>query len=92
MPKKMHPIGDGPVEDRFRATMEAVCVGLDDIFNPGLSAPNKTVGFVLLVFPYGSGDGRCNYMSNGANREDVLVLLKEQVRRFEGAPDVSGTA
>ena len=27
-----------------------------------------------------------------ARREDVLVLLKEQVRRFEDAPDVKGQA
>jgi hypothetical protein len=34
---------------------------------------------------------RCNYISNG-RREDVVVLLKEQLARFEGSPDVTGRA
>ena len=34
---------------------------------------------------------RCNYISN-ASREDVIVLLKEQLARFEGQAEVSGTA
>jgi hypothetical protein len=33
----------------------------------------------------------CNYISN-ARREDVIMLLKEQLARFEGQPEVSGRA
>lgn len=33
----------------------------------------------------------CNYISN-AVRDDVVVLLKEQLARFEGSPDVTGHA
>ena len=41
----------------------------------------------LLVFPFGDGPGRCNYISNGVNRDDVVTLMKEQIKRFEGQPD-----
>lgn len=43
----------------------------------------REVGFVLLVFPYGSNDGRCNYISNGADRKDMVKLLREQANRFD---------
>jgi hypothetical protein len=36
-----------------------------------------------MVFPYDSTDGRCNYMSNGANRKDIVKLMREQIARFE---------
>jgi hypothetical protein len=44
----------------------------------------KTNGFVLLVFPFGSPEGRrVNYVSN-AMRTDIVASLKEIVARFEG--------
>jgi len=84
-------IGDGPIDRNLREAMNILARVLDDTLNSGAKGPNRTTGFVLLAFPFGSDDGRCNYISN-ASRDDVLVLLKEQVRRFEGAPDVSGKA
>jgi hypothetical protein len=48
---------------------------------------------VLLVFPYGQvSDGRVNYISNGANRRDIISLMKEMIARFEGQPEVTGHA
>jgi len=44
-----------------------------------------------LFFPFEGREGRCNYISNAA-REDVLTLLKEQVARFEGQPEMKGRA
>jgi hypothetical protein len=44
-----------------------------------------------MVFPFDSFDGRANYISN-ARREDVIVLLKEQLARFEGQPEMKGKA
>lgn len=40
----------------------------------------------------GHTDGRCNYISNGADRNDVVVLMKEMIARFEGQPKMSGRA
>ena len=90
----MHTIGDAPIEQRYREIMQALADGLDEALNPaipGLPKGKKSTGFVLLVFPFDGHDGRCNYISNGV-REDVVVLMKEQIKRFEGQPEVSGTA
>lgn len=45
------------------------------------SALPATHGFCLLVFDFGK-EGRMNYMSN-ANREQMLVALKEFIRNVE---------
>jgi hypothetical protein len=88
-----HNIGDGPIEQRYRDVMQALAHGIDDVLNgPEPRTEPKKTGFVLMVFPFGEEfDGRCNYIAS-AKREDVVVLLKEQLKRFEGAPDQKGTA
>ena len=85
-------IGDQPIDPRLHAMMNALAHGVDQILN-GEDTPQdeKQNGFILLVFPFQGHEGRCNYISN-ARREDVVLLLREQLRRFEGAPDVTGTA
>lgn len=83
-------LGDAPVEPAYREKMNAVARALDEIFNGDLKGQDRTTGFVLLVFRYGESEGRCNYISNGADRRDVVTMLKEQIKRFEGQPDVSG--
>jgi hypothetical protein len=87
-----HTLGDAPIEEAYHAQMNAVAAGLDQIFNGDAKAPDKKVGFVLLVFPYGPDEGRTNFISNGANREDIVVLFKEMIARFEGQPEMSGRA
>ncbi len=76
-------LGDAPIEAQFQSDMIALATAIDEIFNGELKAPHKTTGFVLLVFPYGEREGRCNYISNGANRADMVKLLREQAARFE---------
>jgi hypothetical protein len=83
MTEKDHQLGDAPIEAQFQSDMIALATAIDEIFNGDLKAPNKTTGFVLLVFPYGEREGRCNYISNGANRADMVRLLREQANRFE---------
>jgi hypothetical protein len=83
---KDHQIGDAPIQEEYREMMNGLARGIDDVLN-GVDVRPKTVGFVLLVFPFDSTDGRCNYISNGA-RADIKVLLKEQLARFEGMPEV----
>lgn len=87
-----HTLGDGPIEEAYHAQMNAVAAGLDQIFNGDEKAPNRKVGFVLLVFPFGDTEGRTNFISNGADRKDIVVLFKEIIARFEGQPEMSGRA
>jgi hypothetical protein len=75
-------LGDEPIEKQHVEDMNAVAGGLDEIFNGQRGGPGRKYGFVLLVFPFGETEGRCNYISNGANREDVEKLLYEQAERF----------
>lgn len=75
----------GPIESQFQNIMVDVMRTLDTYLNPGLKAPNKKIGIVMLTFHYGEVDGsRTNYISNGASREDMTKLLRELADRFEG--------
>ena len=85
-------LGDQPLQDQYRAQMVAIAGALDEFLNGKARGPDRGVGFVLLVFPYGEKEGRCNYISNGADRRDIVVLLKEQLARFEGQPETQGRA
>jgi hypothetical protein len=85
-------IGDEPVEGQYQATMNAVARALDEMFNGDARGKERETGFVLLVFPFGEKEGRCNYISNGADRQDIITLMKEQIRRFEGQAEQKGHA
>lgn len=77
-------IGSGPIEPEYKQMMNALANGIDNILN-GKEQPKK-IGFVLLMFNFGDKPGRCNYISN-ADRNDVKVLLREQLAYFEGMPE-----
>lgn len=85
-----HQLGDGPIEQAYREKMNSLAGFLDRQFNGDTRGKDREVGFVLLVFPFGEKGGRCNFISNGANRKDIVVLFKEMIARFEGQPDLSG--
>ena len=87
-----HSLGDAPIEREFFEAMNAVAQVLDDVFNGQLKGKKRTTGFVLLVFPFEGHEGRCNYISNGSDRRDIVTLFKEQIKRFEGQPEVQGRA
>jgi hypothetical protein len=93
--RRIEQLGDGPIEPKYKSFMEAIAAGIDDMFNgtkeDRAGEPRKT-GFVLLVFPFDSHEGRCNYISNGADRKDIVILMKEQIKRFEGQAEVTGHA
>ena len=89
---KSKGLGDGPIEANYIDQMNALAVAIDRLFNGEARGEKRKTGFVLMVFPFGDGPGRCNYISNGVNRDDVVVLMKEQIARFEGQPDVTGKA
>lgn len=90
--KPEQKLGDAPIEDAYRLKMNAVAAGLDDIFNDEAKGDKREVGFVLMVFPFGDHSGRCNYISNGADRRDIVTLMKEMIAKFTGQPDVEGSA
>jgi hypothetical protein len=90
MAKTTHQLGDAPIEEKYIEEMNQVARGLDKIFNGEKRGHDRKVGFVLLVFEYNDHSGRCNYISNGADRRDVVTLMKEQIKRFEGQPEVEG--
>lgn len=75
-----HSLGDAPIEPGYVREMQDIARALDQVFN---GDGQRRTGFVLMVFPYNSSDGRCNYISNGAAREDIVRLFREQIRRFE---------
>lgn len=78
-------IGDAPIEMSYRDAMNNIATALDRILNgkQGVENGDRKSGFVLLVFPFNDQTGRCNYISNGANRDDIVRMFKEQIRQFE---------
>ena len=92
MSKKSERLGDAPIEAEYIEKMNAVAHAVDAFFNGEPEdrvegQPRKT-GFVLMVFPFEGFDGRCNYISNGADRKDIVTLMKEMIARFEGQPEM----
>lgn len=78
-----HKIGDGPIDTEYVDAMNDLAHSIDQVFNGDAKRGDRKVGFVVMVFPFGEGEGRCSYISN-ANRDDIVCLLKEQLARFEG--------
>ena len=85
-------LGDAPIEPGLIELMNRIAGALDGVFNGDLKGSDRSTGFVLMVFPFGDHSGRCNYISNGADRKDVVVLMKEMIARFEGQPEITGHA
>jgi len=88
-------LGDAPIQDEYVEKMQAVAAALDELFNGEAKGMHRPTGFVLMVYPFADfdkGDSRCNYISNGADRKDVVTLMKEMIARFEGQPEQQGTA
>lgn len=81
MPKQDY--GDAPIEPEYFELMGNVARAIDELFNGEAKGKNRTTGFFLLVFPFGETEGRCNYISNGADRRDIIKLLREQADKFD---------
>lgn len=81
---------DEPIEVEYRAMMNTLAKGLDEIFNGPLHGKDRHTGFVLLVFPMNDEPSkdktRCNFISNGANRKDLAAMFKELIARWEHQP------
>jgi hypothetical protein len=86
-------LGDAPIEDQYYQMMSALMRTIDEFIN-GPKGPDyiKRNGIVIMMFPFEGFDGRCNYMSNGASRQDIVILMREMIARFEGQPEIRGNA
>ena len=87
-----YELGDAPIEAEYDLMMKSMAVALNEMFNGQAKGKDRKTGFVLLVFPFEGFDGRCNFVSNGADRRDIVTLFKEMIARFEGQPEIKGTA
>jgi hypothetical protein len=87
-----HPLGDAPIDLAVREQMNLIAHSLNKIFNGEAKGRDRKTGFVLLVFPFADTTGRCNYISNGADRRDICTMFREQIARFEGQPEMEGEA
>jgi hypothetical protein len=86
-------VSHAPIEDKHLVEMNELARSLDERFNGPLRGKHRPFGFVLLVFDYGEPKaGRMNYISNGADRGDIVVALKELVANFEGRVHEGGRA
>jgi hypothetical protein len=89
--KRRRQLGDAPIEAQYVEKMNALAHAIDELFNGDAKGDARKTGFVLMVFPFGD-HGRCNYISNGPDRRDVVTLMKEMIQRFEGQPEMEGRA
>jgi hypothetical protein len=89
---KTERLGDAPIEPQYLEKMHAVAAALDELFNGDAKGDKRETGFVVMVFPFGDVTGRCNYISNGADRRDIVTLMKEMIARFEGQRELGGRA
>jgi hypothetical protein len=87
-----YQLGDGPVQEEYRQKMHAIIQTVDEFVNEG--KPTREIGIVLLMFRMGdpTDADRCNFMSNGPDRADIVNLFKEMIARFEGQPEMKGKA
>jgi hypothetical protein len=86
-------VSEEPIEPQHVEQMNAIARALDDAFNGENKGEARKIGFVLLVFPFGEDPkGRCNYISNGSDRRDIVTLFREMIAKFEGQPDITGHA
>ncbi|CAN5425277.1 hypothetical protein BH10BAC5_BH10BAC5_17190 [soil metagenome] len=63
-----------PIEEKYTYTMNAMAGTIARAF-PGM-------GFALFITPFTDQPEKVNYISN-ANREDMLEMLHETLKRFE---------
>jgi hypothetical protein len=80
----MTQLGEQEIEPDYHKAMNAIAHALDDVLNGKASGKDRETGFVLLVFPFGDADERrCNFISNVADRANVVDLFKEMIAKFE---------
>ena len=74
----------------MKDAMDALAMSLDHILNGQTKGEPRKSGFVLLLFPYDDKSGMCNYVSNGADRHDIVRMFKKQIELFEAQFEQNG--
>ncbi len=86
-----HELGDAPIQDEYLAEINGLVRGIDEIFNGDLEGMIGRRDSCFWSFPLGK-QGRCNFISNGVNREHIVCMFKEMIARFQGQSEARGTA
>lgn len=73
---------DAPIDPRVRNIMNTLAHAIDTLLNGEARGAARQNAFVLLVFPV--GEENANYISNVADRADIIPVLKATLARFEG--------
>ena len=60
---------------------------VDELLNPGLSGKDRTLGFTILVYPFGTL-GESHYVSNGADKTAMAALFREAAQRLVERSDL----
>ena len=77
---------DQTAPERLQDFLSSIAAALDQILNGKEVLKDKTLrktGFILMIYPYGSIDDRCNFITNGATRTEIIARLKTQIQTFE---------
>jgi len=74
---------DTELEDKYKHPMYVFAKSFEQFIKE--TWPELDSGFLVAMFDIGD-KGRFNYASN-CNRDDIIVLLKEMLARFEGMPE-----
>jgi hypothetical protein len=91
------------IDDAYRSEMRDLVISLDLHFNGDAARKRRgepdrrEVGFVLLVFPFEESvvdlmEMPCSCVSNGVDQDDIIVMFKALLARFEGQPSAPGHA
>jgi hypothetical protein len=72
------------------AMISAALPLIDTLFNGAAHGKDRKIGYVLLTFPMNRPDlplneGKCNFGSNGANREDLAKMFRFMLKEWEKA-------
>lgn len=89
MPETSHPLSDAESDPGLRQEMTDLAASLDGFFNGNQPGQQRTTGFVLLVFPF-NAEGRCDYISNTSDHENLALLFKGLSARFEEQAALKG--
>jgi len=70
--------------------LQSLALALDRILNgeqnvSGELKAERKNGFVLMLFPFDDKSGKCNYITNGASREDVKRMFETQIEALEAS-------
>jgi hypothetical protein len=76
-------------EEEFAENMNVVAYGVDTIFNASQQhRPQDWLRDAGVSVRRPRGPVR--YISNGANRQEVVAIMKRQIKRLEGQPEITG--